>query len=227
VNIKEQSMSKPVNRMKTRVDSVRALAAAIVVYRANGNRVEKFSDAKPGNKEQALELLDSTSALSITDQDLADAGDLRNYLNQKITLAELTGTRINDFFRDVAQLANSKQVAYFNIGQLVWAPKLADDARKQEDIKEDINQYYFTSKYIGREKDRVELMFTTIDVRYLNAFGCYRHVGHDDQGNLITFLNKNNISGTVRIKARVKGCDTNRYYNNAKTTNLNFVKVVE
>jgi hypothetical protein len=220
-------MSKPVNRMKTRVDSVRALAAAIAVYRASGNRVEKFSDNKLGNKEQVLDLLDGTSALSITDRDLADAGDLRNYLSQKITLAELTGTRINDFFRDVAKLANADQVAYFSIGQLVWAPKLADDARKQEEIKEDINQYYFTSKYIGREKDRVELTFTSIEVRYLSVYNCYRHVGHDNQGNLITFLNKDNISGTVRIKARVKGCDTNRYYNNAKTTNLNFVKVVK
>lgn len=220
-------MSKPVNRMKTRVDSIRALAAAIVVYRANGNRVEKFSDANKGNKEQTLELLDGVSALEITEQDLADAGELRNYLNQKITIAELTGTRISDFFRDVAQLTNTDQVAYFTIGQLVWAPKLADDARKQEEIKEDINQYYFTSKYVGREKDRVELTFTAIEVRYLSVYNCYRHVGHDNQGNLITFLNKYNISGTVRIKARVKGCDTNRYYNNAKTTNLNFVKVVK
>ncbi len=220
-------MCKPVNRMKTRVDSIRALAAAIVVYRANGNRVEKFSDANKGNKEQTLELLDGVSALEITEQDLADAGELRNYLNQKITIAELTGARISDFFRDVAQLTNTDQVAYFTIGQLVWAPKLADDARKQEEIKEDINQYYFTSKYVGREKDRVELTFTSIEVRYLSVYNCYRHVGHDNQGNLITFLNKDNISGTVRIKARVKGCDTNRYYNNAKTTNLNFVKVVK
>jgi len=220
-------MSKPVNRMKTRVDSIRALAAAIVVYRVNSNRVEKFSDTNKGNKEQALELLDGVSALEITEQDLADAVELRNYLNQKITIAELTGARISDFFRDVAQLTNTDQVAYFTIGQLVWAPKLADDARKQEEIKEDINQYYFTSKYVGREKDRVELMFTAIEVRYLSVYNCYRHVGHDNQGNLITFLNKDNISGTVRIKARVKGCDTNRYYNNAKTTNLNFVKVVE
>jgi hypothetical protein len=220
-------MSKPVNRMKTRVDSIRALAAAIVVYRANGNRVEKFSDTNKGNKEQTLELLDGVSALEITEQDLANASELRNYLNQKITIAELTGTRISDFFRDVAQLTNTDQVAYFSIGQLVWAPKLADDARKQEEIKEDINQYYFTSKYIGQEKDRVELTFTSIEVRYLSVYNCYRHVGHDNQGNLITFLNKDNISGTVRIKARVKGCDTNHYYNNAKTTNLNFVKVVK
>lgn len=220
-------MSKLINRMKTRVDSVRALAAAIVVYRANGNRIEKFSDAKLGNKEQVLEMLDGVSALAITEQDLASAEELRNYLNQKITLAELTGTRINNFFRDVAQLTNADQVAYFTIGQLVWAPKLADDARKQEEIKEDINQYYFTSRYIGKEKDRVELTFTAIEVRYLSMYNCYRHVGHDNQGNLITFLNKDNMSGTVRIKARVKGCDTNRYYNNAKTTNLNFVKVIE
>jgi len=71
------------------------------------------------------------------------------------------------------------------------------------------------------------LTFTAIEVRYLSVYNCYRHVGHDNQGNLITFLNKDNMSGTVRIKARVKGCDTNRYYNNAKTTNLNFVKVIE
>lgn len=220
-------MSKPVNRMKTRVSAVRALAAALVVYRANGNRIEKYSDAKPGNKELALDLLDGNSNFAITEQDLADAQELKNYLLQKITLAKLTGARINEFFVGVAEIAGREEIAYFSIGQLVWAPKLADDARKQESIKEDINQYYFTSKYIGKEKDRVELDFVPIDTRYLSIYNCYRHVGHDSKGNLITFLNKNLIDKPCHIKARVKGCEVNRYYNNAKTTNLNFVKVVE
>lgn len=217
-------MSKPVNRMKTRVDTIRALAAAVAVYRTNGNRVEKFSETNPGNKELALDLLD---AGNITDEDIATAQEICNYMAQKITLAELTGSRVNDFFRDIQKLASSEQVAYFNLGQLVWAPKLVDDARKQDGIKEDINQYYFTSKYIGQEKDRVELDFVPIDTRYLSVYNCYRHVGHDSNGNLITFLNKNLIDTPKRIKARVKGCDINRYYNQAKTTNLNFVKVVE
>lgn len=216
-------MSKPTNRMKTRVDSIKALAAAIAVYRENGNRVEKYSATATGNKEMALALLDSGN---ISDSDIETAKEIRAYMGQKLTIAELTGGRVSDFFRDISNIINEEQVAYFSVGLIVWAPKVVDDAKKRDDIKEDINQFYFTSKYIGQVKDKVELNFTPIDVRYLTIFNCYRHVGHDNNGNLITFLNKNSINTPSRIKARVKGCDINRFYNNAKATNLNFVKVI-
>ena len=210
-----------------RFDTITALSAAVAVFRANGSKITRFENNVPGNKEMVLDILLCKSNIAVTDQDVETATELRAYLEQKIMMATLTNARINDFFQQVTDLVTKPTVAQHQLGQLVWAPKLQADAQKQEVIKEDLGRYVFTSNYLGKEKDKVELVFTPIEVRYLSMYNCYRHVGHDGKGNLITFVNKNNIDKISKIKARIKDCNTNRYYNNAKTTQLNFVKVVE
>lgn len=211
----------------TRVDTKQVLGAAVAVYRIQNNRVVRFENDIPGNKEMVLDILAGTSTIQVTEDDYTRAGEIASYLEQKIMLSTLTGARINDFLRQISELANLKEVPSNSIGQLVWAPKLHEDSVKQDNVKQDIGQFAFTSTYLGREKDKIEFTFNPIDVRYLSAYNCFRHVGHDGKGNLVTFLNKNSIDTVQRIRARIKSCEQSRHYANAKTTQINFVKVVE
>lgn len=210
-----------------RYDTKQVLAAAVAVYRIQGSRIVRFENDVPGNKEIVLGILAGQSDINITDEDYVQAQEISKYLEQKIMLTNLTGGRVNDFLLQISQLAVNPDVPAFSVGQLVWAPKLFEDSNKQDDIKQTIGQFVFTSSYLGKEKDKIELEFTPIDVRYLTVYNCFRHVGHDGKGNLVTFLNKNSINTVQKIRARVKGCDTSKYYNNAKTTQINFVKVIE
>jgi hypothetical protein len=210
----------------TRVDTKQVLAAAVAVYRIQNNRVVRFENDIPGNKEMVLDILAGTSTIQITEDDQTRAGEIGSYLEQKIMLSTLTSVRVNDFLRQISELANLPEVPTNSIGQLVWAPKLYDDSVKQDGVKQDIGQFAFTSTYLGREKDKIEFTFNPIDVRYLSTYNCYRHVGHDGKGNLVTFLNKNSVDTVQRIRARIKSCEQSRHYANAKTTQINFVKVV-
>jgi hypothetical protein len=177
----------------TRFDTLTALSAAVAVFRVNEGKIARFENDKPGNKETVLAILNGCSTVQVTEQDIKSAGELRSYLEQKIMMATLTGGRINEFFQQISELVSKPTVAQHQIGQLVWAPKLQADAQKQDVIKEDIGRFVFTSNYLGKEKDKVELVFTPVEVRYMTTYNCYRHVGHDGAGNLITFINKNSI----------------------------------
>lgn len=208
-----------------KADRIEALAAAVVAFRTNNNTVVKFTDGKPGNREIVLEHLAGKSTLAITEEDRALALDIASYLAQKVTVASLVGSNIPDFTKKVADLIEKETIKGTDIGMLVWAPKLHADSIKRDDTKETIDRFVFTSTYIGKEKDKVEITFHLLNVRYNQAYNCYRHVGHDGNGNLVGFLNKNSIADGSRIRARVKSCEMSRFYNNAKTTYLNFVKV--
>jgi hypothetical protein len=141
-------------------------------------------------------------------------------------MAGLVGSKVNPFTVQISELLTKETVPGFNIGQLVWAPKLHDDGVKQDGVKETVNHFLFTSNYIGKVKDRVEITFHLLESRFNNVYNCYRHVGHDGNGNLFGFLNKDSIPDGARIKARIKKCEASRFNGGAKTTYLNYVKVV-
>lgn len=214
------------NARSQKIETRKVLAGAVAVFRLNGNKIVRFEQNKPGNKELVLEWLEGKGSIEVTEQDYEQADTIKSYLEQKVLMAGLVGSKINPFTAQIVELIAKAEVPLFSVGQLVWTPKLHEDGTKQDSVKETVNHFLFTSKYIGQEKDRVEINFHLLDCKYNNVYNCYRHVGHDGNGNLIGFLNKESIPDGVRIKARIKKCETSKYNGGAKTTFLNYVKVV-
>jgi hypothetical protein len=206
-----------------KVNNIQALAAAVVIYRENNNHVARWENDKPGNKEQVIAILEGNNTYNITDLDIEKAREICNYLKQKIVLADLTDTYISDFMRQVTKIISRPEIPVAKLGQLVWAPKIYDNSVRHDSVKENIYQFTFTSRYLGKEKDKVELCFVPIDVQYYSVYNTYKHIGHDTNGNLISFFSKDRIDITSNIKARIKNCEHNQ--NNTKITQLNFVKV--
>jgi hypothetical protein len=208
------------------IDTLELLAVAVAVYRMNGNRVINNDPKATSNKESVKNHFLGQPTVRVSGDDRDQATVIKNYLEQKVMLTRLTGARLSNFLSDVVENISKQSVRHFLIGQLVWAPKLYDDSIKQDNVKQDISVISVDSKYIGKEKDKVELTFHLFDCKYNSNYNCYRHIGHDGKGNLIGFLNKNQIADKSHIRARIKSTGVSNYYGNGKVTYLNFVKVV-
>lgn len=203
-----------------------ALAAAVAAFRITGNQIAKFTAAKPGNREMILAHLDGLNVLDVTAEDRQQAEDIASYLNQQLTVSALTNRKVSEFFRDVAMLAAEATVHIRKIGQLAWAPKLYVDSLKQDEYRERVSRYVYSSRHMGTIKKPITVELDILSRRYAAMFDCTSYIASDSSGNLYGILSKLNFPDKVTVKGRVKNHSTSASHSNAKITYLNYVKEV-
>ena len=212
---------------KITVDIIDALAVAIHIYREHGNKVTKFDEGKPGNKEVIYDYFARGSGLIHKDPELIElAKNLRQSIGHRITFNTLIGLKNNDFLVVVDSLVKKDIISSQDFGLLVWSPKLVDDFIKADSLKEHVSLLGVNSQHIGIKGNKVEITFNEIVTKFSEQFRSYRHSGIDEGGNLINFWNRNQIPNGSKIAARVKEHVLDNKFNNAKMTKLNYVKVV-
>ncbi len=111
---------------------------------------------------------------------------------------------------------------------MAWAPKLANDYQKKDQVREVSARFEYTSRYVGKIGDKIEVDFTLIDSRYIQSMDCHAVYGHDAQGNLIFYWarEEKKILKHGRMRGRVKAHKQDNYRGNAAVTTLNYVKII-
>jgi len=210
-------------------DTTEVLTVAQAIFRLEGNRINRgdfdfvAKVQQVSSKERIVAHFNNTKLIEVTDADREVAKSIASYIQQRIIMDTLMQKEISDFITDINTIVGREYVHQFDLGRVVWAPKLYADMVQQSANQEDIAQYAISSAYVGRVKEKIELDFTVISVKYNREYECFRHLGHDGAGNLIGFLNKKSISNG-RIQGRVKSQSISKYNNNGRVTYLNYVK---
>lgn len=215
----------------SKLNTLLVVSAAIAAYRGNNGQVInkiKENDTRITNRTLVdAALAGRIEVLEITDEDRANAQTLVDEMQQRNTLALLTGKKVSSFMTSFLEAIKDETTNTRNIGVIVWGPKLHEDSKKSDDTQNELALLSYGSKYIGKIGDKIELDFVTIVERYTTEYNCWRYTGHDTNGNLVGFLSKNKLtSATIRIKGRVKSQSTSRFAK-GNTTYLNYVKEIK
>jgi hypothetical protein len=213
--------------MERSMDTLELVAVAVAVYRHNNNQVIK-DDPSRNNRDLARAYLDKQMppGIAVTDADRQHAKIIRDYFEQKVVWAQLSNMKLPAFFRSVADVIQQPMQDPRSLAQLVWAPKLHSDHVQQDLIDAAICEMATNSDYIGEPRHSVVLKLHIFQCGYNQNYHCYHYFGHDGQGNLVRFLNKNLLADHSQVRARVKALDVSAKYRNARVTVLNYVKTV-
>ena len=211
-------------------ETAEVLAVAQAIFRLEGNRINRgdfdfvAKVQQVSSKERIVAHFNNTKLIEVTDADRETAKAMPAYIQQRVIMDTLMQKQISDFIADINTIVSRDHVHQFDLGRVVWAPKLYADMVQQSANQEDIAQYAITSAYVGQAKQKLELNFFVISTKFSREYNCFRHLGHDGAGNLIGFLNKNKIESGKRIQGRVKSHSISRYNNNGRVTYLNYVR---
>lgn len=210
-------------------ETAEVLAVAQAIFRLEGNKVNRgdfdfvTKKSSVSSKEQIIAHFNNTVPVMVTDQDREISKEIINHIQQRVILDTLAGKNISDFIGDVNNIICQETVHQFDLGRVVWAPKIYSDMVQRSSDQEDIARYAITSTYIGLAKQKIEIDFFPIYSKFVRDYNCFRHLGHDGNGNLVGFLFKKPL-GAGRIQARVKSQSISKYNSNGKITYLNYVK---
>ena len=200
------------------------IAAAIMAFKQNGNKVVKIDDPvtnSVSNKNIANGFLGSVD--TIPEYLILQAQEMISFLKNKFLLDTIQGVTRSEFVSSVLELVSNDSVPLSRLGIAVWVPSVTETFQKQEQLQTDVAVLAITSNYIGSIGNKVEIDFTPVTVKFVREYNCFRHLGHDGHGNLVGFLNKEKLSG--RISGRIKNQEQSKY-TKGKTTYLNYVKAV-
>jgi hypothetical protein len=215
--------------MNSKFQTIQAVGRAVYAYRTNGNRIEKYASVNPQTSVKTLsnkELMLETEIVSA--EDLAEAEELVNYLQQTQMLQSLTGGRVNSFLDKVVAIVCVGEVDRRDFGMVAWVPKLSDDLKKRDEITHTSKLHEHKSKHVGAIGDKLQLNFTIIDTRYISSMDCYMVYGHGDDENLYNYwANSKERIFSGKIAGKVKRHDIDTYHGHAKVTQLNYVKVAK
>jgi len=207
-----------------------ALGAAIQAYDTNKRVIERdFSRDANGDiltTPNRVLIRDYLEQNIVSDAYLTQADEMISYLQQVAIIQSLTKGRTQNFLDSINQLLLEDSLRTSDFGLLAWAPKLFQDYRKADEVRERWSGYEITSRFIGKVGDTISTKFTVIDTKFVPDFNSYSVFGHDDNHNLITFFTKDpeKVCSTGVVKGRVKSHRNSGYHNNAKVTTLNYVK---
>ena len=208
-----------------------ALAIAIFAFRKNGKVVKEATAEATSNKLMVwdyfvpLKTEKPQPRIEVTEELLEAADAVRTVIDHAVTMSMLTKGFVVSFLGNIHEIVKEDTVKSKHLGMLVWAPKLAQDLKKAEGLKELSAGYEHASKYIGKLGDKIEFNFTLIEKRFVRALDTWSAYGHNEQGYLVKFLSKNEeLCATGRIRARIRKHAVDSYHNMAKVTALNFVK---
>lgn len=209
-------------------DLKEVVAVTCALYRINNNKVVKDNEQKlPTSKDLLTDHFTNNKLTIVTEADREYASLCIAQLQHRIIMNQLTGRNTNDFIDNITQLVvePADKITQRKFGLAVWIPAVVAGMQAEEQQKLDIAHLSFSSKFQGKCGDKITVNFHPIRVKYVHEYSCFRHFGHDGNGNLIGFLSKKELSG--KIKGNVKAHEVSKYNNSGKVTYLNYVKVVE
>ena len=225
---------------KNCVNTIDALAVAIFAFQQNEQKVVKEIRQWPDasikqwpNKNYLVSTFTKVSSdnfaypqpVTITNELREQAENLKLHIEQSMTMAMLTKGQVNPFLQSIYLGILNDEVHTSTFGLLVWVPKVMLDNQRSDATREISSTYERNSKFVGKEGDRITVNFTLIEKRYIRNVDTWAAYGHDEHGNLISFLTKKeHLVASGQIKGRIKGHEESRYRNNAKITKLNHVK---
>jgi hypothetical protein len=234
------NMSKIAPTVKT-YNTLEAIAAALIAFRKNGNKIEKYDAAEftlydntdnnrptvrpavVANKTHALAVMADTTQITQADKDTAQ--EIMDYLNGQVTMSVLSGKKVSDFVRDLVATFEADTVPQFKLGLLLYAPNAWHTGRARDTVTEETTECLYTSQPLGHVGDKVTVNFTMLDKRYIQTLDCFAVYGKDDKGDLVSFLTKHEkLATSGMIVGKVKGAGNDQWHNNAMVTSLNYVK---
>jgi hypothetical protein len=163
----------------------------------------------------------------VNDTHRKQADGIIQYLEQTVIMQSLKSTPDRFLAQVSATLAN-KLVNVKDFGIIAWAPHLVDQYQKKDHVRETSARYEYTSRYIGKVGDKLEMNFTLIEKRYIQTIDCFSVFGVTDNDNLVFYWAKtlDKVCEVGKISGRIKEHKLDEYRNNAKVTVLNYVKVL-
>lgn len=213
--------------MKT-FDRQEVIAVACALYRTNGNKVIKDNDKKlPTSKQLLVDHFENIALVDVTDADREFATVCCSQIQHRVLMNALVDRNSNDFLDKVSDLVIGphEKFSVNKFGLAVWIPAVTAGMQAEEQQKLDLASLAFSSKYQGKLGEKITVNFTPIRVKYVPNYSCFRHFGHDGNGNLIGFLHKKELKG--KIHGKVKAQEVSKYNGNGRVTYLNYVKEVE
>jgi hypothetical protein len=212
----------------------KVIAIAVAAFEFNKNTIIRDSGEMDGvkqfsNRELIMSYLNGeTIPFTVTDFHITQAEELMNYLQQVSVMQTLQSGSIFGFLENIIKSFSSSTVKNRDIGILAWVPKLAEDYRKKDQIREVSAKYELNSRYVGKIGDKIIITFNLIESRYVKTLDCFSVYGTDGNGNLIFYWakDKNKIVDNVRIQGRVKNQQKDTRRGNAFVTTINYVKVL-
>ena len=216
---------------KIEIELIEALAIAIAAFRASNNTVRQYTadpTAAIDTKSMVYNCFVCNKKFPGCDApDLKDAAEeVRNSIRGFLTMSMLMTVKIPDFQKNICDLLEKDKISTTNFGLLIWAPKVHADVMKANKVREDTMLSGACSRFQGKIKEKITINFVPISVRYLTMYNCWAHTGHDENGNLFSFLNKTEFKAG-KITARVKEHKQDARNCNYNVTALNFVKVAK
>ena len=207
---------------KITVDTTQALAVALAVFNKRGQRVESYRENVGGNKEDIIDHFVNGSDL-VLDLEAADA--VKKTIAHRVTMSSISDVTIPDFLMSVFNLLEKDTVSIKSAGIIAWAPKLAQDIIKREEERHELFLVGANSKFIHGSK--ITITFNLLKTYYLQMYNSYSYVGHDGNGNLVTFFNKKKINDKAKIVGKIKTHRKEARFNDACITVLNYVKEIK
>ena len=212
--------------------TLQVLATAIAAYEHN-----KYSIIRNPGVEDGVEFLSNRQLIDnavqghgapfiVNDIHVKQAEGIIGYLEQTVIMQSLKGTS-DRFLGQIGAILANKEISDKEFGIIAWAPHLADQYQKKDQVREVSARYEYRSRYIGRVGDKVEIDFTMIDKRYIKSMDCFAVYGYS-QDNLVFYWAKNldKVCEVGRIQGRIKDHKEDEYRNKARVTVLNYVKVL-
>lgn len=218
--------------MKKEFNTLEALAMAVGAFEQNQKRVIKLEikhedgSVTKSNRQLILESLNTRQeSLELFSPDIQN---IVEYLQHTALIQTLSNSKHDSFLYTVNELLTKPTVTERDFGILAWAPKLAFDLQIKDTAKQASSMYERTSRYIGKVGDKITINFTLIESKYIKSMNCYAIYGHTDTGSLVSYWvnDEKKIVKQGTLSARVKSHREDNYHNDARVTQINFVKAV-
>jgi hypothetical protein len=206
-------------------DQQEVLAVACALYRINGEVVRANDHKDPTSKEQIVDHFVNNKPVEVTDVDREYADLCLKHLQHRVLMNQLTDRHSNDFMNSITEMTFKTSISNRQLGIAVWIPKVVAGMQAEDQQKIDLAHMAAISRYQGKKGEKLEVNFHPIRIKWVHEISCFRHFGHDGNGNLIGFLNKKELSG--KIKGKVKSQEVSKYHNGGRVTYLNYVKGAE
>jgi len=169
----------------------------------------------------------SNPELVPTDEDFAQADAAISAIQGDVLIKKLADRRVNDFQFNLSETISQATCTQRDCGIVAFVPKTYAGMLERQAKDEAKFSLAGTSEYLGRVGEKIQLDFTLIDSRYLQQYNCHSVTGHDNNGNMVSFLTAHqDLARSGRIAGKVKRTEVSQYHSGAKVTQLNFVKAI-
>ena len=217
------------------IPTLELAALSFAAYRANGNNVykddrvfdEESQELRPviPNKSLMYHALKDAATLEVTAEDHEQARVAMDALLQDHMLRTLAGSPISAFSQSFVELISEETVTQRSAGLMAYLPRSYNSVLKMRAQQNTLLELGAGSQYLGTVGSKIEVDFTLLSKKYQEKFGCWTMFGHDPAGNLVQFLTQHeHLAQDGRITGKIKRTEQNRWHNNARVTDLNYVK---